>query len=320
MVTLKRLPGLEAFSRIAENETPERFLIPNTVTCAFEAAIRDFASHWRGLAPIDCFVIMPDHLHLLLKIEDIGDALPLGSYVHQLMRTLAREYWGRVPGQGPAHKTQPPGQGPAHKTPSLVGAALSAPVLAPVFEHDWHDWIVKKKGQLEAFTRYIRENPERAWLRKRNRCYFGRVSKVTFLGREWFAYGNTALLELPVLAAFKCSRRWERGGGEWRDALARAERIGPGGAGVSTFMSPCEKECGNAVFASGGALIVLSPEGFGERWHPPREKERICAAGRMLFLSLWPEMDRLPDKKELYLRCHEMGALAAAGIEDFLSL
>ena len=30
------------------------------------------------------------------------------------------------------------------------------------FERDWHDWIVKKEGQLAAFTRYIRENPYRA--------------------------------------------------------------------------------------------------------------------------------------------------------------
>ena len=41
------------------------------------------------------------------------------------------------------------------------------------FERDWHDWIVKKDGQLAAFTRYIRENPYRAWLRRQNRQYFG---------------------------------------------------------------------------------------------------------------------------------------------------
>jgi hypothetical protein len=60
--------------------------------------------------------------------------------------------------------------------------------------------------------------------------------------------------------------------------------------------------------------VVLSPEGFYDRWHPPREKERLCAEGRMLFLSLYPSMDRLPTKQELYCRCHEMGDLAVAGL------
>ena len=80
-------------------------------------------------------------------------------------------------------------------------------------------------------------------------------------------------------------------------------------------MSPLEKECGNAIAASGGKWVVLSPEGFYDRWHPPREKERFCAEGRMLFLSLYPSMDRLPTKQELYRRCHEMGDLAVAGLE-----
>lgn len=47
---------------------------------------------------------------------------------------------------------------------------------------------------------------------------------------------------------------------------------------------------------------MFSPEGFGERWHPPRDKEALCAKGRMLFLSLYPEMARQPTRKELYDR------------------
>ena len=172
---------------------------------------------------------------------------------------------------------------------------------------DWHDWIVKKDGQLAAFTRYIRENPKRAWLRRRNRRFFGQVSRISFAGREWFAYGNTAILELPVIEPFRCSRKWASGGREWREALERAARIGPGGAGAGTFMSPCEKECGNAIFMAGGSLIVLSPDGFGERWHPPRNKEALCAKGRMLFLSLWEADAAKPDNATLYRRCHEMG-------------
>ena len=210
-------------------------------------------------------------------------------------------------GQGRHRKTGARGE-------SLAGAASSAPI-PPVFERDWHDWIVKKEGQLAAFTRYIRENPERAWLRRQNRQYFGRVRKVSFLGREWFAYGNLAILDLPMLMAVKGHRATKPGTPEWNALVESCSRIGPGGAGVGTFMSPLEKECGNAIAKAGGKWIVLSPEGFGERWHPPREKERFCAEGRMLFLSLWPPMERQPQRAELYQRCHEMGDIVVEGLK-----
>jgi len=51
---------------------------------------------------------------------------------------------------------------------------------------------------------------------------------------------------------------------------------------------------------------VLPPEGFSPRWHPPREKERFCAQGRMLFLSLYEASTRKPTRKMLYERRHAM--------------
>ena len=306
MVTLKRVKGLRPFCEITKEKEPPkdakgraRYLIANEITQAFKAVIIGFAAKWRGLAPIDCFAIMPDHIHLLIRIFDTGDLLPLGSYVYQLMKALALEYW-RLTGQAPQDS-------------SIVRGAQS-PRLPPVFERDWHDWIVKKDGQLAAFTRYIRENPERAWLRQQNRQYFGKVRKVSFLGREWFAYGNLAILELPVLKAVKGHRATKPGSPEWLALVDECSRIGPGGAGVGTFMSPLEKECGNAIAMAGGKWVVLSPEGFHDRWHPGRQYEKYCAEGRMLFLSLYPTMSRLPTKQELYQRCHEMGDIVVAGL------
>ncbi len=314
MVTLKRLPGLAPFSQIADGEKPEHYLIENEITRAFAQVIRTFHTTCRGLAPIECFTVMPDHLHLLLKLEEGPDTKPLGTYVHWLMRALARAYWAHAPGHGPVHKTLTGGRGLVPPVPpkSVVLPAPSGIKLAPVFTRDWHDWIVKRDGQLAAFTRYIRENPERAWRRKRNAQFFGTVRKVSFLGREWFAYGNTALLDLPALFAVKGHRTTKPGSPEWNALVDGCARIGPGGAGVGTFMSPLEKECGNAIATAGGKWIVLCPEGFSERWHPPREKERFCAEGRMLFLSLYPVLERMPTKAELYARCHEMGDLAVA--------
>ena len=339
MVTLKKRPEIGAFSRIVDAEEPPadgRYLVETPVCAAFSRAIRSFAGKWRGIAPIECFAIMPDHIHLLLKIEDTPDRLALGKYVYQIEKALAREYWNVADGtataklagardggdgrmgtpetltgaRGGSGRMEPPAtlagtqQGGNERV--LHGPAPSGPVEA-VFEREWHDWIVKKDGQLAAFTRYIRENGLRAWRRQRNRRYFTTLRDIVFAGRTWHAYGNAELLDMPVLEPFRCSRKWAEDGPEWREAVGRAERTGPGGAGVGTFLSPCEKACGNAIYKAGGALVVLTPDGFPPRWHPPRAKEALCAEGRMLFLSLYAPQAAKLDNATMYRRCHEMG-------------
>lgn len=285
MVTLKCKRGRRALSTIVEPGRCEM----NATTRAFVNCIRNFHLGCRAIEPIECFSVMPDHVHLLIKIAKENQAadnvapMRLETVVSLLMQALEGRY------------------------------AESTGVREELFEPSWHDWIVARPGQLQAFTRYIRDNPRRAWTRQQNRQFFTRLGRVSFAGREWFGYGNAALLELPVLEPFRCSRSWAGDGPEWCRAVARAERIGPGGAGVGTFMSPCEKACGNAVFRAGGALIVLAPECFPERWHPGRPKEALCAAGRMLFLSLYPPQAARPDNATLHHRCHEMGNLIFAG-------
>ena len=345
MVTLKRLKELADFSAIGPNG-----LVENEITRAFNTVIQNFHRKWRCLDEISPFVVMPDHIHLLIKIKDIPDRVALGVLVSQLTKALRAAYWdccgrrrnmqdpmgsasgasasGAIASSGSASGAAASGasasgafassgsaSGAAASGASASGASASsgsasgASAPPPVFEAEWHDWIVKKRGQLAAFRRYIRENPTRAWLRRQNARYFGRVQLVNFCDKTWFAYGNTALLDLPALIPFKCSRRIVENSPDWNAFTETAARIGPGGAGISTFMSPCEKFCGNLIAKADGNLIVLCPEGFGPRWHPTREKERFCAQGRMLFLSLYSADTRKPDNATLYRRCHEMGDL-----------
>ena len=103
MVTLKRLPGLADFSRISEEAEPPKdaqgkpcCLVANGIARAFEETIRHFHEHWWGLWPLECFAIMPDHIHLLFRLRDTGDQLPLGKYVYHLVKELAGVYWRRT--------------------------------------------------------------------------------------------------------------------------------------------------------------------------------------------------------------------------------
>ncbi len=278
MVTLKCLPNTQPLSEIVAPGTCQG----NKITYAMVNCIRHFHLGCQSIAPIECFSIMPDHIHLLIRILENTPTVerPL-LRLETIVSLLTQALTGRYTTVTKRHET--------------------------LFDTAWHDWIITSKGQLNAFTRYIRENPMRHWLRHENRQYFTRVRKLRFAGRDWYAYGNTTLLNLPHLTPFRCSRQWHPEGEQWRAALAAAERLGPGAAGVGTFMSPCEKACGNAIYQAGGGLIVLTPQGFPERWHPTRNKEKLCAEGRMLFLSLWEPSTTQLDRATLYQRCHEMG-------------
>ena len=263
-------------------------IVENKITQAFKSVIQTFHESWRCIEVIHYFVIMPDHLHLIVKQRKTTDRVSVAVVVRQLIRTLERVY---------------------HEVAQLPPAKE---VPTAIFEYDWHDWIVKTHHQLPTFIRYIEENPARAWRRRQNRVFFATMREVDFLDCRWYAYGNLDLLSLPVLQPFQCSRRWVETGPEWKRALSQAMRLGPGCAGISTFMSPCEKVCGNEIFKTGGGMIQLCPEGFGDYWHPTRNKEKLCAEGRMLFLSLYPPAPSKPDKATLYKRCHEMGDLVMA--------
>jgi len=296
MVTLKTTRAAKPLSAIVEPGVCQL----NAITRAFVRVIRHFHEGGRAIEPIECFSIMPDHIHLLVKIGANPDHLRLEAIVSQIVSMLESCY-AEVTGE-----------------------------RCLVFEAAWHDWIIAKKGQLKAFTKYIRENPKRHWLRKSNARYFGRVREVDFLGRKWWAYGNVELINLPVLEPIQCHRHYKPGMPEWEAWLGRARRIGDGGAGVSTFMSACEKACGHEIALAGGKFIVLSPENFppaeGEavcaegwktRWHPSARLEPACARGDLLFITLYEPLGRQATRSELYQRCHEMGDLVRAGLGEW---
>lgn len=344
MVTIRRNDGYPALSHVC-GDAASHYLEGNWITRLFVDIIMTFHETWYCIEPIRCFSIMPDHIHLLIKIRDIEKRVSLAVIVRMLMRALENGYFALAGASAGGTPTcAKVGVNSARRTPTCAKSGVASTGVTPagansdvrqgrasasaggrsgavarsggqhLFAFAWHDWIVKADGQLAAFTRYIRENPERSWRRQSHREYFQRVNEVSFLGRKWYGYGNTEILKSPVLEPMRYSRKLAEGGKEWNAAVARARRIGPGGAGVGTFMSPCEKACGHALGLAGGRWVVLSPEGFGERWHPGRQYERFCAEGRMLFLSLWPAMTREPTKAELYDRCHLMGGIIVNGL------
>lgn len=336
MVTIKRLPSAAlraGAARVLQGAASEATLPPfsavaadtgavigNAVTIAFEREIAAWAGFWRCLESATPHVVMPDHLHLLVKLATPGPQtrpgakpLTLPVLVGDLKKRLRRVYWQVLQG---AASAAPPRGG------VLQGAASAAP-WPELFAEGFHDWIAKREGQLAAFRAYIRDNGPRAALRSRNRQYFTKARKIAFQGAHYWAYGNEALLALPVLVAIKGHRRAPAAAMQGPHAtaetlLAAAGRIGPGGAGVSTFLSPLEKDAANAIIRAGGSLVVLSMTGFGERWHPSARQEKLCAEGRMLYLCPWEPQESRLDKATMYKRAHYLGDWALEHTQERL--
>jgi len=302
MVTIKRRDGaaVAPFSAIASDGR----IVPSAITEAFQRVITAFHETWYCIEQICYFVIMPDHLHLIIKVREIEKRVSLAVVVRQLIKALDRAY----------HEVAGAERLLQNRAERLV---LHDSLRESIFAFEWHDWIVKKNGQLTAFRKYIAENGQRAARRRAARQYFTRAREIAFQGMRYWAYGNEALLELPMIVAIKGHRGPFQGDvapeaqrqymirGE--NALcAAAARIGPGGAGLSTFLSPLEKAAGNAIIKAGGSLIILSMEGFAPRWHPSEKQERLCADGRMLYLSPYEPRAAKLTRQEMYSRAHAL--------------
>lgn len=72
MVTIKCHAGRQALSKIV---APGKCQL-NAITRAMVNCIRNFHLGCKAIAPIECFSIMPDHIHLLIRImEQVGAGL-----------------------------------------------------------------------------------------------------------------------------------------------------------------------------------------------------------------------------------------------------
>ena len=220
---------------------------------------------------------------------------------------------------------------PGADAPGYKTTAPAAPAFSAVSE----EGRVEPNAVTEAFEAEIagwaRFNPPRYARRRANRRFFTQARRIEWRGAAYWAYGNEELLELPEIVAIKGHRRppvlqqpapaGAAGAAPCKTIepirgtvalLASAARIGPGGAGLSTFLSPLEKAAGNEIAKAGGSLIVLSMQGFGERWHPGAKQERLCAEGRMLYLSPYPPQAAKLTKQEMHLRAHALADWALA--------
>lgn len=275
MITLCKSPTAEPFSSIKGDWRLPVGIWGSSFTrwSATGKIIADKIYHIANIHPslrAEQYVVMPDHVHLLLNV---AATLPeqLGNYIAR-----------------------------------FKNAIYTASGTTGLFEEGFNDQIISYQRDLQTIFNYIRANPYRLAVRQAIPDFFKRLNSLTIGSTTCQAYGNLQLLDCP----FKSQVIVHRADTTAQHARHRAEWLhtaANGGVLVSPFISKREKEIRAEAEATGGRLILIINEAFGERYKPAAHDFGLCAEGRLLIISLGR-----PRKASLSRQdCMEMNALAA---------
>ena len=248
-----------------------------------------------------CRQIMPDHLHLLLFVEE---ALPvhLTSVVSGFKLGCNRGYWNslakladtehrgeekedreRINGEKiPLAKlanTEHRREGTdterrcGEENDKKQTAVSCAADLWEAEKKDtqarrtglwadgYHDRILFHKGQLDALIHYIKDNPRRLALKRANPGLFKIRQHLQIAGMSFTAMGNIFLADYPQKAVIQCSRKLHQA----EIDAKKAECLGEAAKGmvfVSAAISEGEKQICRAVREAGHPIMVLLEKGF----------------------------------------------------------
>lgn len=272
--------------------------------------------------------IMPDHLHLIVRVkEDMPAGKHLGQVVSGFKAGCSRAWWllsegkpcgepqgavGMVTGRGVAVPDGPP-SGSALSSASASSVPSAVPVRSVLFERGYCDKILLREGQLENWKRYLDENPRRLAIKRQRPEYFTVVQQVPI--GEWSCQmvGNRYLLAYPEKAAVIVHRAYsDKEFAEWKQKwLALGEN---GGVLVGAAISPREKEVMREAMDRGYRLIVLRENGFPPLYKPVGESFSACSQGTLLQISPWEyHMNRKTISREQCLQLNRLAELIADG-------
>lgn len=253
-ITLKKNPDVADFGRICGDcdIAPGSPGSPYLAASALGRVVKESLKRLGEIHPalrLYQYALMPDHLHMLLSVESGLDEI--------LGRKLA-----------------------AFKV--LVNKTAGE---ERVFMKGFNDQIIGPNRSLDSVFRYLRENPYRLAVRRRNPDFFRRVNSLSVGALDCDAYGNLQLLENPFKDQVVIHRADNAQQREWsrRRWLHNAAN---GGVLVSPFISPAEKSIRGEVESLGGKIILITHEAFPERFKPAKHDFSFCSEGRLLIISL----------------------------------
>ena len=178
----------------------------------------------------------------------------------------------------------------------LQGASKRILEEHALFEEDFDETRLRRKGQLRAMIDYVHNNPTHRWLRSHKPHWLLPIRGIVIAGRQYDAIGNILLLGLPRFQVH-CRYRWERE----QDIEARRAhqnesvlKARQGYALVSPFISPHEAAVREFCLQEGHSIIQISDNGFSDFSQCPGGLYDYCDRGQVLLLvpSERPHIDR----------------------------
>ena len=226
---------------------------------AVAASLGALGERYAGVE-IDEFVVMPNHVHFIIKIG-VARLSPrktdLGFVVGRFKSWISKLYR------------------------DMVAEGKAVDVGATPWQRDFWEKLVTTPEQLEGYRRYIRENPAK-WTRDR----FGAVTSYTF--------GNVALLNARLIgfvasqgaytSELKPRQLWVKAGTAPRHPNSAREKPPL----ISTFTSAQERAVFAKVLASGRRFVKVCPGGIPPESELEPAVVAVCNEGRGLLISPAP--------------------------------
>ena len=335
-----------------------------------EELLTSITGHYRMIS-VDTFVIMPEHLHVLLHVtapivSSNGRSTHLGQVIAGFKKGCNRRYWSmtgqNIPTGEPSDTSQHSGGSPACQhsggSPACQVSGGSpareekrAPSdgttgRRPLFAYGYCDVQPITPEQLATQRAYIKGNPRSRLLRSSQRTSLtasrtGFITALTpsalrgFLQRQCLpkhatpealaaiecrlllaegkvaldTYGDRQLLDrrlLPVICHRMDSVRLIE---QKARCLAEAAH---GAILVSPRIASGEQEIMNEAVSHGFPVIIVTDNGFPERYHPSTERIDQCAKGQLLLVTPWQYQYRGKNEQVTIPFCKAMNCVAQA--------
>ena len=209
-------------------------------------------------------------------------------------------------------------------------------IYRPLFDDNYDDSILWKRGQLQNMFNYVKDNPRRAILRKLFPDLFRSCLHVRIGEREFAAFGNLFLLKWPVKRAvmfhrfdqnpenlslpIQHRRKYEDMEAFVLEKIELLNAARDGVVLVNPGISNGEKIIKEECFVQNLPMIHIQKEPIGKLWKPERKRFEACAAGMLLILSPY-NIDTMGDvngvaSSSKYSIFHNINKLASE-IADF---
>ena len=264
--------------------------------------------------------MMPDHLHGILFVKEAMEK-PLGMSLRGFKQCCNRHYKELVLGLPPVQSVAS-----VPFVPSVPSVALPTQQTQPqqtvrpkdrthglLFAPGYNDKLLLRRGQLQRWLDYLRDNPRRLLMKREHPDLF-RVQRGLMAGGQQFsAIGNRFLLERPVKLQVQCSRRLTDEEIAERQAwwLVQARN---GAVLVSPCISKGEKQVMRAAFNEGLPLIILQENGFTDLAKPGGQRMEACSRGQLLILAPWEHHnERQTIRRDQCLALNNMAKMICEG-------